>query len=156
MTLKSLFLFKIYICFYKAQFYDPYSCLVDWSSASMSASLSLSLQSSSWLLANSSWSFFFSVLAFSQALARVFSFYTTQQQKGKASVTVIGNECFRSESAGCNYTTPSSRFPVFALSRTLLSPVLHVSPAGGSPQLHSPTWEGDNNMVWLLDSNKDI
>lgn len=121
---------------------DPYSCLVDWSSSSMSLSLSLSLKSSSWLLDNSSWSFFFSVLAFSQALARVFSFCTMQQHTGTSSVTGTGSECFGGESAGCDRTAPSSRFPVVASIRTLRSPAPPVSPAKAPPQPHSPT-EGD-------------
>lgn len=130
----------------------PYSCLVDWSLASTSASLSLSLRSSSWLLANSSWSFVFSVLAFSHALARVFSFCTPQQQKGISSVTGIGSECFGDESAGCDCGAPSSRLPVVALIQTLLSPALPVSPANASPQLHSPTYGGKDTDS----SNKEI
>lgn len=126
---------------------DPYSCLVDWSSSSMSLSLSLSLKSSSWLLDNSSWSFFFSVLAFSQALARVFSFCTMQQHTGTSSVTGTGSECFGGESAGCDRTAPSSRFPVVASIRTLRSPAPPVSPAKAPPQPHSPTDEMSNNTV---------
>ena len=132
---------------------DSYSCLVDWSSSSMSFSLSLSLKSSSWLLDNSSWSFFFSVLAFSQALARVFSFCTTQQHKGTSSVTGTGSECFGGESAGCDRTAPSSQFPVVALIRTLCSPAPPVSPAKAPPQPHSPAEaekEMSNNTVSSL------
>lgn len=124
----------------------------------MSASLSPSLKSSSRLLANSSWSFFLSVLAFSQALARVFSFCTAQQEKGISSVTGIGSECFRGESAGCDCGTPSSRLPVAALIRTLLSPALPVSPAKAPPQLHNPTYgkkETSNNTESALVSDKD-
>lgn len=59
----------------------PYSCLVDWSSASVSDSFSLSLLSSVWLVVFSSWSWVFSVLAFSKALAKVISFCTEGQNK---------------------------------------------------------------------------
>lgn len=125
-----------------ARGFNPYSCLVDWSCASTSASLSLSFRSSSWLLAKSSWSFFFSVRAFSQALARVFSFCGAQQQeKGTSSVTGTGSECFGSESAGCDRRAPSSQFPVAALTWTLLSPARLVSPAGASARLHKAAWK---------------
>ena len=83
-TLNSAHFSRTTMCFYSILFkatWISYSCLVDWRSASTSASWPWSFDSSNSPLFNISAMLFLSFLAFSQALANSFSFYRTYKNK---------------------------------------------------------------------------